>query len=144
MQVSRAVAAFLASLLATYFLSTLFFTERVIAQQSEFGIGYTRAQWLETFWLNFSGLWALGIIIAITLGLAFAIAWGLKKFVRPLAPLAYPIAGGTGMLAMIALVEAQLGGGAGIIGGARTPLGVALQCLAGVVGGSVFAVLRPR
>ena len=48
------------------------------------------------------------------------------------------------MLLMIYLIEQQLGGGAGVIGGARDETGLALQALAGFLGGAVFAVARPR
>jgi len=85
-----------------------------------------------------------GAIIAIALLFGFVVAFGVKRILKPLAPIAYPTAGAAALLVMLILVEQQLGGGAGVIGGARDAFGLALQCLAGFIGGGLFAVLRPR
>jgi hypothetical protein len=144
MNFPRTIAAYAASVAATYLLSAVFYTNRVLAGQASFGATYTPAQQAETYLTNIAGLWLYGAMIAIALLAAFAVAWGVKRVLKPLAPVAYPVAGGAAIYVLLALVEAQLGGGAGVIGGARTGLGVALQCLAGFVGGVVFASVRPR
>ncbi len=144
MNIARTVGAFLFAAAATYLLAAVFYTMRVLSGQSAFGVTYTPAQQLETFLANATGLWIYGVLITVALGVAFLIAWGVKKALPLLAPAAYPIAGAAAMFALLTLIETQLGGGAGIIGGARTPIGVALQCMAGLAGGAAFALLRPR
>jgi hypothetical protein len=75
----------------------------------------------------------------------FLVAAGLKRILTPLAPVAYPIAGAAAVVAAIWLIENVVaGGGVGAIGGARDALGMALQGLAGLAGGTVFAALRGR
>ena len=144
MRIMKTIGAFIVAVATTYALAAVFYTMRVLAGQSAFGATYTPAQQIDTFILNAGGLWIYGVLITIALGVAFPIAWGAKKILTPLAPVAYPIAGAAAIFALLTLIETQLGGGAGIIGGARTPLGVALQCFAGFVGGGAFALLRPR
>ncbi len=117
---------------------------RILSGQSGFGATYTPAQQAETYIANLTGLWLYAVMIAIALLFAFSIAWVVKKALPPLAPIAYPVAGAAAIFTLLMLVEAQLGGGAGIIGGARTPIGVALQCAAGFTGGITFALIRPR
>lgn len=144
MKIGKTFGAFLVALAIAYCLAAIFYTERNLAEQALVGIQYTPAQQLETYLSNFAGLWKYGAMIAIALLVGFFIAFGVKRILRPLAPIAYPAAGAAAIYVLLLLVETQLGGGAGIIGGARTPLGVALQCLAGFAGGAGFAVLRPR
>lgn len=138
----RTVIAFAAAVVATYLLAAVFYTQQVIAKQSAFAV-YTTAQQIDTFVQNLAGLWLYGAMIAVALALAFAIAAVLKRILKPLAPVAYPMAGAAAMAVMITLIEQMLGGGAGVIGGARDAVGLSLQCLAGFFGGLVFAVLRP-
>lgn len=144
MAIIRMFVAFAASVIATYALAAIFYTQQVIAKQAAIGAVYTPAQQIDTYVQNLIGLSIYGLIITITCAIAFLVAFGAKRVLKPLAPVAYPVAGATGMFVMLILVEQMLGGGAGIIGGARDALGVALQCLAGFLGGVVFAVLRPR
>lgn len=140
----RTIVAYLLSVAVTYVIATGFYTQQVIAKQAEIGAVYSTAQQISTFTQNLTGLWIFGAIIAIALLLGFGVAFGVKRLLRPLSPIAYPTAGAAAMLAMIILIEQQLGGGAGIIGGARDALGLTLQCLAGFIGGAVFAIARPR
>lgn len=137
----KSTIAFSASLATTYILASIFYTMQILSAQAQFGATYTPQQQAETYLTNFTGLWLYGVMIAIALGVAFVVAWMLKKALKPLALLAYPIAGGAAIYVLLILVESQLGGGAGIIGGARTATGVLLQCLTGVAGGITFSIL---
>ncbi len=143
MRILRTIAAFTASVATTYVLASFFYTTRILQERAAFAPS-TPAQQAEAYFADFIGLWIYGAMIAIALLVAFAVAWGVKRVLKPLAPLAYPVAGAAAIFVMLTLVEAQLGGGAGVIGGARTAFGVALQCLAGCLGGAVFAMVRPR
>lgn len=144
MRLLRTVVAYVAAVAVAYCLGSVFYTARILAEQADVGIQYTQAQQIDTYVANFVGLFAYAAMMAIALALGFIVAFGVKRLLKPLAPIAYPAAGAAAIFAMLALIETQLGGGAGVIGGARTPLGVALQCGAGLIGGLVFALLRPR
>lgn len=144
MAVTRLAIALIVAIFVTYLFASIFYTSQVIAGQASFGATYTLGQQLETYLANFLGLWLYGAMIAIALSAGFLVAFFVKKILKPLAPIAYPLAGATAIYALLILVEAQLGGGAGIIGGARTPLGIALQSLAGAIGGFAFALISTR
>lgn len=144
MRLLRTIVAYIAAVAIAYCIGSVFYTARLLAESAGVGIQYTQAQQIDTYLTNFVGLRAYGAMMAIALALGFIVAFGAKRLLKPLAPVAYPIAGAAAVFAMLALIETQLGGGAGVIGGARTPLGVALQCGAGLVGGLIFAALRPR
>ena len=88
---------------------------------------------------------AVGTVFSIALIIGFIVAFALKRLIKPLAMIAYPLAGAAAVVAAIYLVETTMAkGGAGAIWGARDPIGLALQGLAGAFGGTVFALLRPR
>ncbi|MFC2951070.1 hypothetical protein ACFOOP_03975 [Marinicaulis aureus] len=140
----KTAIAYLLSVIAAYLLSVAFYTQQVIAKMQAVGAVYSGQQQINTFVDNLTGLWQLAAMIAIALMIAFVVAFFVKRVLKPLAPIAYPAAGGAAILLMLYLIEQQLGGGAGVIGGARDATGLALQTLAGFLGGAVFAFMRPR
>lgn len=142
--VIKTAIAYLLSIIVTYVLSVAFYTQQVIAKMQAVGAVYSSQQQINTFADNLTGLWQLAAMIAIALLVAFVVAYFVKRILKPLAPAAYPLAGGAAILLMLYLIEQQLGGGAGVIGGARDATGLALQSLAGFLGGAVFAFMRPR
>lgn len=144
MAIVRTILAYLGALAVTYILASAFYTTRLLAESAAVGIRYSQSQQIDTYLSNFAGLWIYGAITAVALAAGFIIAFLVKRILRPLAPVAYPVAGAAAIFVMLTLIEAQLGGGAGVIGGARTPLGIVLQCGAGFVGGVIFAMLSPR
>lgn len=150
MFVVRAIFAYLLASVLTVLASTSFYTQQVIAKQVAIGAVYTPAQQLSTYLDNFFGLAfagapSFGVVVAVALLIGFAIAFVLKRVLRPLAPLAYPLAGAAATAGVIYLINNVVaGGGTGAIGGARDAAGMALQALAGGLGGLAFALLRPR
>jgi len=140
----KTAIAYLLSVIAAYLLSVAFYTQQVIAKMQAVGAVYSGQQQINTFVDNLTGLWQLAAMIAVALMIAFVVAFFVKRVLKPLAPIAYPAAGGAAILLMLYLIEQQLGGGAGVIGGARDATGLALQTLAGFLGGAVFAFMRPR
>lgn len=144
MQIGRMVAAFIGAWIVAYILAVGFYTQQTLAQHASIGAFYTVAQQAQTLGQNLIGLQVYGVVIAIALAIGFAVAAGVKRVLKPLAPIAYPVAGAAAMFVMIVLVEQQLGGGAGVLGGARGVVGVSLQMLAGLVGGLVFSFARAR
>ncbi|MEZ5891911.1 MAG: hypothetical protein R3C42_09770 [Parvularculaceae bacterium] len=155
MKIVRTLAAYIASLAATYFFSVAFFTQQVIAKAAAVGAVYTPGQQLQAFQENFYGLAfrdppslaqpSFGITLAVAITVGFAVAFVVKRILKPLAPVAYPVAGAAAVFALLTFIESTVaGGGVGAIGGARDMTGLLLQALAGFLGGGLFAVLRPR
>ena len=141
----RLFLSYVIAAIVAYTAAAAFYTQQILSKQAEIGAVYTAAQTRETYLDNFLGLTDYGLVLAIALLTGFIVAAGFKRVVRPLAPLAYPIAGAAAVVMAIYLIETLMaGGGAGAIGGARGPVGLALQGLAGAIGGLVFETLRPR
>ncbi|MEQ1929113.1 MAG: hypothetical protein ABL957_01085 [Parvularculaceae bacterium] len=145
MKLVQAIFAFLAAAATTYVASVFFYTHQVISLETGVGAVYTTEQGLQTLLLNLQGFGQLGAVFSIALIIGFIVAFALKRLIKPLAMIAYPLAGAAAVVAAIYLVETTMAkGGAGAIWGARDPIGLALQGLAGAFGGTVFALLRPR
>ncbi|MGE0408166.1 MAG: hypothetical protein AB7P23_02760 [Amphiplicatus sp.] len=144
MRGARMIGAFVAAAAVAYVAAVVFFTQQVIAKQAAVGARYTLSQQAETYLANFTGLGLYGAVLTTGLLIGFLVGALARRFVRPLARIAYPLAGAAAVWTAITLIETRLGGGAGVIGGARDALGLALQCGAGALGGVVFAALRPH
>jgi hypothetical protein len=144
MNIVRTIVAYGLAVAAAYAASVLFYTQQVIAKMAAVGAIYTTGQKIDTFVQNFTGLWQMAAIIAVAFLIALPVAFVLKRVLKPLAPIAYPAAGAAAMVAMIMAIESILGGGAGVMAGARGPVGLTLQALAGFLGGAAFAFARPR
>lgn len=145
MRFVQAGVAFVAAATTTYVASVFFYTHQVIGAEIGVGGAYTMEQGLQTLLLNLQGLGLLGAVFSIALLVGFIVAFGVKRVLKPLAPVAYPVAGALAVVAAILLIENTMAkGGAGAIAGARGAFGLALQGLAGGFGGVVFALLRPR
>lgn len=142
MKISKTAIAFGLSVLTAYILAVGFYTQQETASQSF--IQYTFAQQVETFFYNLSGLWQYGVVIAVALLIGFIIAALVKRVLKPLAPVAYPVAGAAAIPLVVVLIEQVLGGGAGVMSGAEGLIGMGLQGLAGLIGGAVFSILRPH
>lgn len=146
MGILRYVVAYCAAVAVQFVAGGFFYTQQVLAKQFAVGAVYTPAQQLEAYLANYAGLAPLyGAVMAIALLLGFLVASVAKRVLKPLAPIAYPIAGAAAVAAAILLIEnTAAAGGAGAIGGARDALGLGLQAASGALGGLVFALLRPK
>lgn len=82
------------------------------------------------------------IVIGIGFALAFFVASLIKAALPVLAGIAYPVAGGAAMVAILELMRLQFE--VYPILGAQEPLGYALQVLAGALGGVAFELTRPK
>ena len=140
----RLFGAFVVAVAVTFTAASFFYTQQVLAKQAKIGAEYTQAQTTDIYLMNLAGLApAFGAVLAIALLLGFGVAAVVKRILRPLALVAFPVAGAASVLAAIYLIEMLMApGGAGVIGGARDGVGLALQGLAGALGGIVFALLR--
>lgn len=139
----RNVAAYLASVIVAYALGSAFHTQMVFAALADAGAEIPFPMRLETTIGDFLSLWQYAAVIAIALLVGFVVAAVLKRIVKPLAPIAYPLAGAAGVAIALTLMSMQYYGTTPIAG-ARGPVGFALQCLAGAAGGVVFAALARR
>ncbi|MFN3958416.1 MAG: hypothetical protein ACK4NP_00725 [Parvularculaceae bacterium] len=146
MAIIRVLAGFLAALAGGFLLSAAFLTLRTLSAYPGFEV--TPANLAETFGMNVSGLAAGSpfiAILAVCFAVAFAVAAALKRIVKPLAPVAYVIAGAAALPALFYLVEnVMLGGGVGAFFGARDPADLALQAVAGAAGGIIFTLIAVR
>lgn len=146
MKLGRTILAFLLAVATTYVLAVAFLTQQVIAKRAAIGANYTLDQQFTTFVDNLIGLMpAYGAVLTIALLLGFLIATVVKRILKPLARVAYPIGGAAAVYTAIYMIENIVaGGGVGALEGARGSMGMGLQSFAGLMGGVVFAVTRGR
>lgn len=143
MGMARVVIGFAAAVAVGFVLSVLFLTQHTLSTYPGFDQSFAAFQ--STFLLNLQGLATrspFAGILAVAFAIAFAIAAGLKRILKPLAAVAYPLAGAAAVPALILIVEnVMIGGGVGAFFGARGTTGLLLQALAGAGGGLVFSVI---
>jgi hypothetical protein len=98
---------------------------------------------LRTGLTDFIGLApALGGVLAIALTVGFLVAAFLGPRLKIPALIAYPLAGGVAAGVTLAIMRWKMD--ITPIASAREPLGFALLCLAGAIGGLVFVLTRKR
>lgn len=144
----RVVGAYLASVVAAMLAAVAFISQRIIAEQTAVGGEYSLAEQINAFVLNLPGLVSggYGAALAVALLVGFAVAALVKRLLKPLAPIAYPLAGAAAVVGVILLINQFLAppGVGGAIPGARSALELALQGFAGAFGGLIFAMLLPK
>lgn len=144
MRVIRTGIAYIAAVIVATVLASVFNSHQILAGHKALGADIPMNDQLTTYWsdlLNFTLNY--GAMIAIGFAVAFVLALFLKRVLKLLAPLAYPIAGAAAIGALLGAIELVYPG-TGAIGGAQSVIGIALQCLAGAIGGTVFMMMRPR
>jgi hypothetical protein len=142
----RILIGFAAAVATGFLLSAAFLTLQTLSAYP--GFQMSPAIFSETYGMNVAGL-ATGSpfvgILAACFAIGFAIAAVLKRILKPLAPVAYVVAGAAALPSLFYLVETvMLGGGVGAFFGARDPSDLALQALAGAAGGLVFTLIAVR
>ena len=144
MAILRILAAYaLAALVATA-LASLTHTHLVLAGLQAAGAPTPPGLWLETALGDFMGLApALGPVIAIGFAVGFGVAALLRRVLRPLAAIAYPLAGAAAMGAALAAMKFAYDG-VTPLASARTALGFGMLCLSGAIGGLVFQLALGR
>jgi uncharacterized membrane protein YgaE (UPF0421/DUF939 family) len=154
-RILRVLVAFVLAVIATYVIGSALYTQAVLAGLGSVGVDVSIGDRLAVTGQNIVGMtdsafggFLFGYIStypeAIVIGLivAYTVATPVKLFLRPLAPIAYPVAGAVALLAIVYFIQTSLS--PGLFAGARGPAGMALQGLAGALGGLVFALLLPR
>lgn len=144
MTVVRILLGFLAAVAAAFVLASAFHTHMVIDALGAAGAVVSLDRRLSMTVNDLAGLAPqFGAVVAIALAVGFLVAAGLRRVLKPLAPLAYPLAGAAAIGVALTAMSAAFDG-ITPIAGARTMLGFALQCLAGAVGGLVFSAIAVR
>lgn len=146
MRIAKMAAGYAAGVAAGFLLSVAFLTQQTLSHYV--GLEPSMGAYASTYALNLQGL-ALGspfaVIFAVALAIGFAVAAVLKRFIKPLAPAAYILAGAAATPTLFYIVEnVMIGGGVGAFYGTRGFAGLALQALAGAVGGLVFTLIAAR
>lgn len=136
---ARTIARFILAAAVGIVAAIVFHSLSVQAGLTAIGAKMTLSTRLGTIGRDLLGLApSYGIVVAIALAIGFVVAAWLKWRLRPLAPVAYPLAGAAALAAALALMHVAYDG-VTPIAGARGPVGFLLQCFAGGLAGAVFA-----
>ncbi|MBL4871687.1 MAG: hypothetical protein JKX72_12125 [Robiginitomaculum sp.] len=138
------ILAFIVSLLTAVILATFFSTQFIIAGLKTAGADVSLGQRFSMSLydiINMGPIYA--IFITIGLPIAFLVAGLIFRKVKIKRALIYTLAGAACFLVMLYLMKAVFFG-VPIIGGARTPLGLMFQALAGGIAGYIFARLTAK
>ena len=144
MRVIRTAVAYIIAVIVATIFASIFNSHQILAGHKALGADIPMNDQLTTYWsdlLNFTP--SYGAMIAIAFAVGFIVAFFLKRILRPLAPIAYPVAGAAAMGALLGGIELAYPG-SGAIGGAQSVPGIALQCFAGAIGGTIFMMMRPK
>lgn len=140
-KIIRRIGAWLASILTVVCLGVFFQTQNIISRLGKLGVDVGFGERLSMTAYDISHLGTLyGIFIAIALAIAFLASGLVYHFTKLERPIIYSVAGGITILVMLFLMKRAFFD-IHIIAGARDGLGIALQILAGIIGGWVFAHL---
>ena len=139
----RRIVAYFAAVGATAVLGCIASTHFVLRGLTELGVSIGFGEWLSTIGHDVLGMGPmLGILVAVCFLIAFPVAALIVRFLPNLRTVGYVAAGGVAILVALYSMEAALA--TVPIAGARTPLGLAAQGVAGAAGGFVFALLSRR
>jgi len=143
MRVLQIIGAFPVAFAAAFAGVSLAHTQFVLAGLSGVGAAPSLAETVHTSIADLEGLFpSLGPVLAIALAIGFLVAAGLKRVLKPLAGVAYPIAGFAAMAT--ALIAMRISFHSTPLAGARGPEGFVVICLMGALGGLVFSTLLPK
>jgi hypothetical protein len=139
----RVLKAFFPALLVTYVLAVVLATASAMSSLRGMGVEVPALTQVQATWHDLLGMastYLLLILLALVIALPVA-----ALLSRPLAawrPLLFMLAGAVAMLVMHMLLEAVLL--VTPVAATRTPGGLLGQCLAGALGGLVYALLSRR
>lgn len=130
--------------LATYILASIFHSQMVLIGLLQIDVSIALNDWIAMTAYDLWGLLpAYGAAIFVAMLIAMLVAhWLSRHQSRVLASALTMMAGALAMLVMLLAMQPVMH--ITLIAGARTAPGMALQCLAGLVGGLVFLLLREQ
>jgi hypothetical protein len=124
------------AVIVTYVIASVSHTYFVLNGLEQVGVEVDLSTRISTSISDIFGLFVYAGIIAAGLLIGFSVMGIIRKFYKLLPRWVYPLAGLLTMIcihvAMFPIFEVTL------IAGARTTLGIAAQCVAGIIGGWVF------
>lgn len=137
----RLCSHFLIAVIFTFILASLLHSQFVMAELTMVGVNISLNDRLSMSIDDLIGLYpTYGLVIALSLLLAFSIARLISKYVKSPRSVLYFAAGGVGiataLFAMHPILDASL------VAGARSGFGIICQSIAGAAGGWVFSYLR--
>ena len=137
----RVLKAFFPAVLLAYAVASLLATQTVLANLGDLGVPVPMAVRLEASLHDLLGMTAYLLLILLAFVLAMPVAAGLVRAHRvPGSRLFwFTLAGFSGMLALHLIMREVLG--IWVVAAAREWDGLLLQCLAGALGGWLFAVI---
>ena len=146
--VRRAAISYLAAVLLTYVLASIFQSLCVLAVMVNAGADISVGKWLYTighdlYGFTFSGVISFGPAVMAGFIIAMPTAAIIHKFLGLPRWILYPLAGATAMATILYIVKLNFYG-ATILPGTRGFIGFGLQLLAGAFGGAVFATLSKQ
>ncbi|WP_164156727.1 hypothetical protein [Sandarakinorhabdus rubra] len=142
-QLLRSAPAWSAAVLVTTALASIVQSWQVQSRLTRLGVEISPSLAAETAWRDFAGLaLPLLLVFGLALLLGFALAGWLRVRLPLLAPLAWPLAGIGAVAATLSLMKVAMD--ITPLAGARGLDGFLLFCLAGALGGLVYAWLRPQ
>jgi hypothetical protein len=141
MAIARIVLGFILAAVIATALGSAVHTQMIIAGLTGAGATIPADMRLSMTANDFIGLAPqFGVVVAIALAIGFLVAAVLRRALKPLAPIAFPLAGAAAIAVALTVMHIAFDG-ITPIAGARTPLGFALECLAGAAGGLVFSMI---
>ncbi len=133
------VVSWLAAVITTTVLGVILQTQNIITRLEGVGADISVGERLSMTAYDVMRLGSLyGIFIALALIIAFLAGGLVFRFAKFGRPIIYVVAGAIAMLVMLFSMR-EVFFGVPLIGGARSGFGIAMQMLAGGVGGYVFA-----
>ena len=134
----KAFAAYISAVIDTVILTSIVSTQLVLADVAGFGVAVSLNDRIGATLHDLIGLGpALALLIAASFAVAFPLAAFLQRRFGASPMLWYMAAGLLAMPAALMLLKVIMGGT--LLASARTPLGMLLVALCGLVGGWVFA-----
>lgn len=135
----RYTAAFVAAVLCTSLLASIFSTQFVIASLQEVGAQVSFGTRVVMTFGDLKILKLLGLVTAACFFIGFLVAAACNRFIHNSRRAWFTLAGACALVTTLLLLSWQLQ--LMPIAGARTSLGLAFQGLAGACGGYLFAKL---
>jgi hypothetical protein len=139
------MAGYALAVLSATVLGSLAHTQVILAGLESAGAPAPIDVRVQTSIGDFLGLApTFGPVIAVGFAVGFAAAGALLRVLKPLSPIAFPLAGAAAMAAALTAMKFAYDG-ITPLASARTAAGFGLLCLAGAAGGFVFqAAIRRR
>lgn len=132
---------FILAWLITFIVASVLQTQMVLYGLSQLDVEIGLSKRLLMTWQDIAGLLpTYGLVILLGLSIGFGVAKLIYKFTNLSRTYLLPLAGALSMLAILLAMQPILG--VTLLAGARTATGIALQMLAGLIGGVSFIYIR--